>query len=342
MIKKRRLSCALLVMVFIIQSPVITEAHSRELGGFIDGVTPTIAEQETDLLTSGSQTEKPEAAVTEITYSTITFAFSIDTENDGFEVYRSESKTGKFQLLGETDFMYYSDVDLSGNKTYYHKIKGYKAAGTERVYSPFSDIISGKTKILPKPALTLKRLDYRNIEVSYSLIPEADGYLIYRATKNNGIYKLLATTAGDIYVDDTMSFNKVYYYKVKAYKNETNIAGLSSMAYSSFSQTKNIKADLNKPQMLLTKVSYNSRKLSWNKVEGADGYQIARYDNVSRRWKKIKTLGPESVDYSVKSLILSREYRFKVRAYRKIDNKKRSMVPIQRWERPKSNLTNRH
>ena len=51
-------------------------------------------------------------------------------------------------------------------------------------------------------------------------------------------------------------------------------------------------------------------KLVWNKVSGAEEYEVYQY--VSKKWKKIKTTS--STSYTVKKLKADKEYKFKVRA----------------------------
>lgn len=60
-------------------------------------------------------------------------------------------------------------------------------------------------------------------------------------------------------------------------------------------------------------------KLSWNKVSGAYGYIVYRYDSVIKKWIKIST--PRSNSYTVSKLKTSTEYKFAVKAYKKVKGK---------------------
>lgn len=68
---------------------------------------------------------------------------------------------------------------------------------------------------------------------------------------------------------------------------------------------------------------YNASKirLNWNKLEGADGYQI--YMKVDSKWKLITTLdNPDKTEYIVSKLTPSTKYTFNMRAYKKGDDGK--------------------
>ncbi len=61
-------------------------------------------------------------------------------------------------------------------------------------------------------------------------------------------------------------------------------------------------------------------KVQWNPVSGnVDGYQLYRYDSVSKTYKKIKSILVNSATET--RLSPSMQYIYKVRAYKKIDNK---------------------
>ena len=62
-------------------------------------------------------------------------------------------------------------------------------------------------------------------------------------------------------------------------------------------------------------ISTNSIKLKWNKVSGADGYIIYRYDNSKKSWTRIAK-GKYNGTYTVKKLKAGTSYKFAVKAYK--------------------------
>ncbi len=60
-------------------------------------------------------------------------------------------------------------------------------------------------------------------------------------------------------------------------------------------------------------------KLKWRKVAGATGYRIYQYNPSTEKWEKIKTTTSKS--HTVSNLAAGTKYKFKVKAYKKVDDK---------------------
>ena len=62
----------------------------------------------------------------------------------GYEVYRSESKKGKYvkvrTVLKSKAINYYRDKNLKKNKSYYYKIRAYKTIDGKKIYSDYSAV----------------------------------------------------------------------------------------------------------------------------------------------------------------------------------------------------------
>lgn len=69
-----------------------------------------------------------------------------------------------------------------------------------------------------------------------------------------------------------------------------------------------------------TSIKQTSMKLKWRKTYLADGYQIYRYNTSTKKWKKLTTT--KKTSYTVKGLKAGTIYRFKIRAYDTVNNKK--------------------
>lgn len=63
------------------------------------------------------------------------------------------------------------------------------------------------------------------------------------------------------------------------------------------------------------KSSYEAVKVSWNKVTGATGYEVYRYNKTTKKYSKIATVSATS--YINKGLTTGQSYSYKVRAYKK-------------------------
>lgn len=70
------------------------------------------------------------------------------------------------------------------------------------------------------------------------------------------------------------------------------------------------KAELPAPENIAGKVSKDSIVLTWDKVEGADGYRVYMYDTETKKFKKYKTVA--GTKCTVKDLEKGKTYYFKV------------------------------
>ena len=63
--------------------------------------------------------------------------------------------------------------------------------------------------------------------------------------------------------------------------------------------------------------SYKAVQLSWKKVSGANGYEVYRYGNASKKWHKVKTIkSAKTTTYYVPELFKGTKVKLKVVAYK--------------------------
>ena len=85
-------------------------------------------------------------------------------------------------------------------------------------------------------------------------------------------------------------------------------------------QSQNIKTVL--PKLTAKSYSYSKNKLSWDKVDGASGYQIYRATKESGKYTRIATVGAEKTEYINTKLTCGKTYYYKLRAYQVKNGKK--------------------
>jgi len=77
-------------------------------------------------------------------------------------------------------------------------------------------------------------------------------------------------------------------------------------------------AELAKVSLTVKQASKTSVTLSWDKVDGAEGYEIYRKTGADGTYKKIKTItSGKTVTFKNKELIFGKKYYYKVRAFDK-------------------------
>lgn len=152
-------------------------------------------------------------------YNSIKTSWSAVAEADGYEVARSLSATGSFAVIASTAELTYSNKGLSAGTVYYYKVRAYTEVGDTKVYGDYGTAKSA----VPTPGtpqnFTAVRASSTSIKLSWSSVPGASYYQIYRATSSTGAYTLVKTTSYLTYTSTALTTGRTYYYKVRAYRN---------------------------------------------------------------------------------------------------------------------------
>ncbi len=151
------------------------------------------------------------------------------------------------------------------------------------------------------------------VNVSWNAVSGAAGYEVFRSTSENGNYtKLGAVTTTSRDCPGLTSWT-TYYFKVRAY---TEIDG--TKVYGDFSSVVSAMPIPAAATGLKTKVlSATKVNVSWNAVNGADGYEVYRCTTKTGTYSRMGTVTTTSRDCP--GLTTGKTYYFKVRAYKEVD-----------------------
>ena len=159
---------------------------------------------------------------------------------------------------------------------------------------------------------------YDSNKITWTSLPEAHGYEVYSSTSEKGAYSLISTVSNANYTDTNLTTGVTYYYKVRAYKVVDG-----ERIYGDFSSVVSAKPSLSSVTAKASSASYNSNKVTWNKVSGADGYVVYRATSKDGSYSSLKTITSGStVSFTDSSLSTGKTYYYKVRAYKTVDGKK--------------------
>jgi len=137
----------------------------------------------------------------------------------GYTIYRSTSPTSGFISIGTSATTSYTDTGLATGKTYYYKVKAYKTVGDTKTYSAATAAVSAKPILATPTALKAARASAASIKVTWTAVPGATGYIVYRSlVSSSGFVQIAATTTAVTYTNTGLTTGKTYYYKVKAYR----------------------------------------------------------------------------------------------------------------------------
>ena len=183
---------------------------------------------------------KPTVKVSSNSYNSNKLSWNKVTGSSGYEVLRATSKTGTYKSVktitsGST--VSYTDKSLATGTTYYYKVRAYKTVDKKKVYSSYSSVVSAKP-VLKTPSVKLTS-GSKKATIKWEKISGASGYEVYRATSKSGKYSKIKTITKNStvsYVNSSLTKNKTYYYKVRAYRTVNG-----KKIYSSYSVAKSVK-----------------------------------------------------------------------------------------------------
>ena len=153
---------------------------------------------------------------------------------DGYQVYRYNKSTKKYQKVATVKTNTYTDKKLKTATVYQYKVRAYRKSGKKTVTGKYSNVIKAATSPQKVTAVKAKRVKSK-VKLTWKKVKGADGYEIYRATSKKGKYQKIKTLKkGTIvsYTDGKAKKGKAYYYKVRAVKNagKTSVKGTASNA----------------------------------------------------------------------------------------------------------------
>ncbi len=173
-------------------------------------------------------------AVNSESYNTIRVTWNKVSGANGYRIYRSTSKDGKYTAVGSTaknGTVTFLDKKAVTGKTYYYKVRAYRKVNDKKVYGSYSAAVKGKA-VLSAPALSVGSTSETAV-LAWSRVKGADGYHVYASDSKNGTYVRIRTTKGTGMTDESLTTGKTRYYKVRAYRKVNGKA-----VYGTFSKVK--------------------------------------------------------------------------------------------------------
>ncbi|QNM06867.1 GH25 family lysozyme [Qiania dongpingensis] len=229
---------------------------------------------------------------------------------DCYGIWRSEEKDGTYEWInavycGVTN---YTDTDRDPNKTYYYKVYASKASGAEWINGQDSAPVGGN--VCPAPSyVEVISEDATSIRVSWSEVPGAFGYVVYRSESEGGAGEKLGITNSSFYNDRNLSIGKTYYYTI-----QTLVLIDGDLGIGNHTEQVNTITTLQTPS--INSISSPSLAqgvtLSWNAVPGADAYGILRADKSTGEYVWLNVVW--STTYTDMQIEPSAGYYYKVYA----------------------------
>ena len=221
------------------------------------------------------------------------------TGAEGYAIYR-RTEGGSYAEIGRTAGNTYSDTISAGIK-YYYAVAVYSGSRTEDKCPEVGAMY------LAEPAVTGASNITSGVQVKWSQVTGATGYIVYRKGAGKGWVRIADIKDGSTvnYTDTTAASGTTYTYTVRAYNKDTMSDWNSTKSLMRISDT------------TLTGASNitSGVQVKWSQVTGATGYIVYR-KGAGKGWARIADIKSGStVSYTDKTAASSTTYTYTVRAY---------------------------
>ena len=199
-----------------------------------------------------------------------------------YQVYRADSKDGKYVRVFTTKGLTYTHISAEAGKTYFYKVKALFADGTNQ----FSEFVSATFRPVSlnfAPVAGNRDTDGKPT-LRWNKLQNAVSYQVYRATKENGEYVRVFTTKGLTYTHVSAQLDKTYYYKVKAVFSDGSTV---------FSEILSNTCTCGRPEVTVGhRAADGLPRLKWAPVDGAQSYAVYRATKADGKYVRVfKTTG---------------------------------------------------
>ncbi len=245
------------------------------------------------------------------TDSTVTLTWKKVSGATGYAV--EQYKGGKWKQIGTSKTTSYTVKKLSGNTSYKFRVRAYVKIGKKNHYSAYTSSVSATTLLAVPKSLAVKTATATSLTLTWKKVSGAKKYQVYYST--NGKKWSKATTKKTSYTILDLKPNTQYKVKVRVYNSSSVCSEFTSVLTTTTAPAK----------VVIDKLTAGSKKFTvkWDKVSGAEGYEIEYATSSSFKKSKTVTVKKGStVKQEIKKLKKGTKYYVRIRAYKTVDGKK--------------------
>ncbi len=253
--------------------------------------------------------------VSEVEANKVVLTWDKVADVTGYKVYRYLTSLDRYIYVGKTSELKFTDRLVVSSKSFNYKVRAYKTNIVMDSYGPYSNVTKATTKPSRVYDLTVNYFTDSTANISWKACNGATGYTVYVYDNGRCEYTAVGSTSSTDYTLTKLSPATEYSYKVAAYHEIDGVSyGYKSKAVT-FTTAPAKKTDIfvKAPENFAVTTDNTVVSLSWDKNEGATGYEIYRFDRTKQIWKQISTT--TKTTYTDKSVSGNDIFLYKMRAY---------------------------
>lgn len=245
------------------------------------------------------------------TSDTISLSWTPVPDADGYAVYVKKGKSWK--KLVSVQKTSCTLKKLTPGQKYSLAVRAYKLKNGKTSLAESYTKFTAATKMKAPSKLTATQTA-SSVTLKWSAMKQADGYIVYRKTSSG--WKKVSTASKNTLTVKKLTAGKSYTFGVCGYIRTT--VGTVTGEIKSFATVTAPKA----PSVTVKNISKLTAEIRWNKVSGADGYQVHYKVSGDKNYTHLADYKATDGGVKLNGLTKNAEYTFTVRAYKKSGSKR--------------------
>ena len=274
---------------------------------FIGGVSKDFSTPSLEVSVTNTLGKVSGLKVATTTPSKVKLTWNAVAGADGYLVQKQVN--GSWKSVKSTTSTTYTVTGLKTGSTTSFRVRAYVKNGSEKIYGSVSSTVKGTAQVPTISGFKVVSSGTTSVKLTWSSA-SVTGYQVYRKTET-GLwkkYKTISSKSTTSLSNTGLELGTKYSYKIRGYYKTD-----SKTYYGAFTSAKSVRPAL--PAVIgleLTSITNTTAILTWDKVSGAQGYQV--YDYASGSAVKLPTVKTNKAYIDISD---GGVYKIKIRAYTK-------------------------
>lgn len=248
-------------------------------------------------------------------YNSIKIDWIKTDQSTGYEVYRKT--TGKYEkkaTVKGNSSVSFTDKNAVTGVRYQYTVKAVCEKKGIKRSSSYNKYIHATAYPSNPVVKSVTSQDYNAVKVQWKPVEGATSYAVYRKPHSEKSYReivKIGSGATEEYIDRGVVCGTNYDYVVRAIRYEGG-----REYYSGHNKELSCKPLPKAPNIKVENYKFNTLSVSWNKVNGADGYRVYYKRDGQKKWSVLSTFGNGNLTSCYHgSLTTGTKYIYTVKAY---------------------------